>query len=87
MDPYFKIRQDGTPGIRIDDPNDIIFGSELPQPKSAAEFKEEAAKLFRAGNYKEAIFCFEKELDDLLTSTDLILLTLFSNSALCFSKG
>ena len=57
LNPYFKI-SDGTPGIRVDDPNHIIFGSELTFPKSAAEFKEEAAKLYRAGNYKEAVVCF-----------------------------
>jgi hypothetical protein len=87
VDPFFKMRQDGTAGIRVDDPDEVIFGDELPIPKSAAEFKEEAAKLYKAGNYKEAIFCFEKELEFLVTSSDLILLTLLSNSALCFSKA
>jgi len=54
LDPYFKIRQDNRSGIRVDDPNDVIFGSELPLPKNSSEFKEEAAKHYKAGNYKEA---------------------------------
>ncbi len=58
VDPFFKMRADGSPGVRVDDPDDIIFGSVLPLPKTAAEFKEQAAALYRAGNYKEAIICF-----------------------------
>jgi hypothetical protein len=87
LDPYFKMRQDGTSGIRVDDPNDVIFSSDLPLPKSSSEFKEEAVKLYKAGNYSEAIFCFEKEIELLVSSSDLILLTLLSNAALCFSKA
>eukprot|EP00929_Paragymnodinium_shiwhaense_P000703 TRINITY_DN100938_c0_g1_i1.p1 TRINITY_DN100938_c0_g1~~TRINITY_DN100938_c0_g1_i1.p1 ORF type:complete len:1044 (-),score=146.46 TRINITY_DN100938_c0_g1_i1:60-3191(-) len=29
VEPYFKTRGDGTPGIRVDDPSDIIFDAEL----------------------------------------------------------
>jgi hypothetical protein len=42
---------DGTLIIRVDNPNDLIFASELPKPKTALEFKEEAAKLYNAGKY------------------------------------
>jgi len=87
VEPYFKIATDGTWTIRVDDPNDVIFASEMPFPKTAFDFKEEAAKLYNAGSYKEAIISFEKELDHLLSSTDLILLTLLSDVALCFSKA
>lgn len=87
LDPYFKMRQDNRSGIRVDDPNDVIFGSELPLPKNSSEFKEEAAKHYKVGNYKEASFCFLKELELLMSSSDLILFTLLSNAALCFSKA
>jgi hypothetical protein len=43
---------DGTWTIRVDDPNDVIFASELSLPKTAFELKKEAAKLYKAGNYK-----------------------------------
>ena len=58
VEPYLKTGADGTWTIRVDDPDDVIFDSELPLPKTALEFKEEAAKLYKAGNYKEAIICF-----------------------------
>ena len=57
-EPYFKMAMDGTQVIRVEDPNDVIFASELALPKSALEFKEEAAKFYRAGDYKEAVICF-----------------------------
>jgi len=43
---FFKRGSDGTQVIRVDDPNDVIFASELPRPKTALEFKEEATKLY-----------------------------------------
>jgi hypothetical protein len=46
VEPYFKRAADGTLTIRVDDPSDVIFASELPRPKTALEFKEAAAKLY-----------------------------------------
>ena len=46
VEPYFKRGADGTLTIRVDDPSDVIFASELPKPKTALQFKEEAAKLY-----------------------------------------
>jgi hypothetical protein len=46
VEPYFKRGTDGTQVIRVDDPSDVIFASELPRPKTALEFKEEATKLY-----------------------------------------
>jgi hypothetical protein len=46
IEPFFKRGSDGTQVIRVDDPNDVIFASELPRPKTALEFKEEATKLY-----------------------------------------
>lgn len=46
VEPYFKRGTDGTQVIRVDDPSDVIFASELPRPKTAREFKEEATKLY-----------------------------------------
>ena len=40
MDPYFKMRGDGTPGIRVDDPNDVIFGIELPNQNLQQNLKK-----------------------------------------------
>ena len=37
---------------------DEIDLANLSLKKSAVEYKEEAVKLFKAGNYKEAIICF-----------------------------
>jgi hypothetical protein len=66
IEPYFKRAADGTLTIRVDDPSDVIFDGEQPRPKTTLEFKEEAAKLYLAENYKEAIICFKHELDNLL---------------------
>ena len=77
---------DQTNGIRVDNPNEVIFGSELHLPKSSEEYKEEGGKLFKTANYAGALICYEKSLELLMSSSNLIILTLLSNAALSFSK-
>ena len=45
VEPYFR-NADVAQLIYVDDPNGVIFTSELPRPKTAQEFKEEATKLY-----------------------------------------
>jgi hypothetical protein len=86
IEPLFKKFADGTNGIRVDNPNEVIFGTELPLPKSSEEYKEEGGKLFKTANYAEALICYQKSLELLMSSSNLIILTLLSNAALSFSK-
>jgi len=86
IEPLFKQLAGGTRGIRVDNPNEVIFGSELPLSKSSEEYKDEGGKLFKTANYIEALICYEKSLELLMYSSNLITLTLLSNAALSFSK-
>ena len=66
IEPLFKVFADGTHGIRVDNPNEVIFGSELPLSKSSDEYKDEGGKLFKTANYIEALICYEKSLELLM---------------------
>ncbi len=47
IEPLFKVFADGTHGIRVDNPNEVIFGSELPLPKFSDEYKDKGGQAFQ----------------------------------------
>ena len=49
-EPFFKLRTDGTLGIRVDDPSDIVLDVELPSdphPQTARSVEQRIAELLR----------------------------------------
>lgn len=86
VEPFLKTRADGTFGIRVDDPKDVIFGADLVLPVSPGEMAVEGSKLYKAKNYAESLICYEKALALRAKQSENILSTLLSNAALCSSK-
>jgi tetratricopeptide (TPR) repeat protein len=84
--PFFKIRMDGTPGIRIETLDDVIV-SALPKHavKSAEEWKKEGNTSYQNKDFTSALKYYRKGLSVLNTGN--ILTKLLTNLSLCSSKA
>ena len=83
IEPYFKTRQDGTAGIRVDDPKDFILGHDINIPKSYIEWKNEGNKLFINKQLDQALSCYKQSLSSLLTDNNIVYLLLLNLSLCC----
>ena len=80
-EPYYKIRADGTDGIRVDDPADL---EEAELPKSMGGWREIGNDFFKSSKVQDAIHCYESGL----AREEMRLAgLLFSNRALCKAKA
>ena len=78
--PFFKIRNDGTYGVRVDDPKDVLFGHEVSSPVSFLEWKLEGNKCFGQKFYEEAKKCYSSALKSLVSDQKIIYLILLNLS-------
>lgn len=84
-EPFFKVRQDGTLGIRVDNPKDLIFDQNLKGPSSFSEWKSEGNRLFLQKLPQHAMRCYVSALQCLASDDSMIYLMLL-NLSLCFLK-
>lgn len=62
IEPFFKRFMDGTCGVRVDDPRDLVHMETPPQARDAASWKEEGNTCFRGGQHSEAERCYTAAL-------------------------
>ena len=62
IEPFFKRFADGTCGVRVDDPRDLVHLDAQPDARDAAAWKEEGNVSFRGGQYAEAERCYSAGL-------------------------
>jgi tetratricopeptide (TPR) repeat protein len=62
VEPFFKVFADGTLGVRIDDPRDLLRTEGDAAPRSALELKEQGNAFFRAKQPAEAAHSYTAAL-------------------------
>lgn len=60
QEPYYKQRMDGSLGIRVDDPSEIVDASAA---SNSSDFKALGNKCFQAGEYPGALEFYKKAID------------------------
>ena len=83
-EPFFKVRQDGSLGIRIDNQDDLIFGQTQQSPCSFLDWKSEGNKLFLRKLPEHAMSCYTKALQCLISEDNMNYLMLLNLSFCCF---
>ena len=84
---------DGTLGIRVDDPSDIIIvdassiPDEIGDQSNPAQMRATGNKHFQAHQYKEALECYTKSLKMLEGSDKLLSVCLTNLAASLLSSG
>ena len=81
-EPYYKIRADGTDGIRVDNPREL---QEAEFPDTMASWREVGNQFFKNQKPDSALECYEKGFRQ--SEATSLLALLHSNRALCAVKA
>ncbi|KAK3252522.1 hypothetical protein CYMTET_38185 [Cymbomonas tetramitiformis] len=84
-EPHFERFADGTCGVRVDDPSEVIWLQDLGAP-CAPSWQSQGNSHFRMKQYKEALQCYAKGLRLVVTADDHLLVKLMSNIANSYVK-
>lgn len=85
LEPFYKLRNDGTLGIRVDDPNDVVFDEILLDSSSTSltKLNEEGLLLFKERKFSQALVCYDKCLTRHQEQNENITLALLLNISYC----
>ncbi|GFR49201.1 hypothetical protein Agub_g11114, partial [Astrephomene gubernaculifera] len=61
IEPYYKIMSDGAPGVRVDNPKEVVKLESLA-PSNAAALQDTGRRHFQAAQYEEAAGCYSRAL-------------------------
>jgi len=74
VEPFLKIMVDGSRGIRVDDPSDVVFHGDERHRQPFEEAKREGNEAFGAGNFEAAAIKWEEALaNDKVNTVHLLL--------------
>ncbi|GLC48877.1 Mitochondrial import receptor subunit TOM70 [Pleodorina starrii] len=90
LEPFFKRMADGTTGVRVDNPLELVFLDSL-DPADAASLQDDGRRHFQAAEYDAAETCYSRALlrmpDAGATGTDLLVIVLNNLSAALLNLG
>eukprot|EP00798_Chlamydomonas_sp_ICE-L_P029353 gene29353-12439_t len=61
IEPFYKVMSDGSLGIRVDNPAEVIFLDSLNR-QDAATWRDQGTTLFRSQHYDDALWAYSKAL-------------------------
>ncbi|GIL57423.1 hypothetical protein Vafri_12656, partial [Volvox africanus] len=90
IEPFYKVMMDGTPGIRVDNPREVVLMDSLASA-DAATLMEDGRRHFGAAEYEAAANCYSRALlrmpDAAGAGSDLLITSLNNLSAALLKLG